>query len=336
MLKFGYPIFFYGFAIIPVMLLFFIYMARNRKKTLAEMMDTDLQQEVIHNYSSVNIKRRATIYLILLTFLLIALIDPQIGTRLEVVKRQGVDIIVAVDVSKSMLANDIKPSRLEKAKKEIKDLISLLEGDRMALIVFSGLAFVQSPLTIDYAALELFTNTLEPGIIPQPGTAISAAIKEAVRSFPDTTDKFKVMVLMTDGEDHSPDAIDEAIKLAKENKVKIYTIGFGSPEGSLIPVYDDQGNLKEYKKDSQGNYVTSRLNTEVLEKIASETGGKFYLASTGKEELTDIYREVQQLDKKDISEREYAQFEDRFQIFLILGLLVLMLDIFRFELWKNR
>ncbi len=312
MLRFGYPQYIIFLLLLPVFIVAGWFYLKNHRQQLGSLFRSSLISEVIPFFDLRTGRRKLIIRSFFLMFLLIALIDPQIGTRLEIVKRKGVDIIIAVDVSKSMLSTDIKPSRLEKAKKEIKDLLNILEGDRIALIVFSGNAFVQCPLTIDYAAMEMFTDILSPDLIPRPGTAIGSAIREAIRAFPDSTSKYKVLILMTDGEDHATQETRQAIQEAKEHNIRIFTIGFGSPAGSLIPVYDENGNMTGYKKDEKGNYITSRLNAELLQEIAGETGGKFYLATSGSRELKEIYRHIQKMEKQEINERQYAHFEDRF------------------------
>lgn len=335
MLRFGYPTYFYALLLIPILIILALYFYKSYQKYSRSLYDTHLAKDIIQNNRNNRIKFKMVLWIIFIFFLIIALVDPQIGTRLEIVKRKGVDIVLAVDVSKSMLSSDIKPSRLEKAKKEILDFLDILEGDRIGLIVFAGAAYTQCPLTIDYGAMEMYVDLLSPDLVPKPGTAIGSAIKEALRAFPDSTSKYKVMILMTDGEDHATTETQDAINIAKEKNIKIYTIGFGSPSGSLIPIYDEKGNMIGYKKDENGNYITSRLNAELLRNIANQTGGKFYLATTSSRELKQIYNDIQKLQKKEISEREYTQFEDRYQIFLILALIVLLYEVLMFEKWKK-
>lgn len=331
MLRWGYPHYVYLFILLPVFLVGSWFYLKFRGKQFRALFDSHLILPNSLNFKMNRMKYKFLLRSLFLLFIIIALIDPQIGTRLEIVKRKGVDIILAVDVSKSMLSTDIKPSRLEKAKKEIKDLLNILEGDRIALIVFSGASFVQCPLTIDYAAMEMFTDILSPDLVPRPGTDIGSAIREAIRAFPDSTSKYKVLILMTDGEDHATKETKSAIEQAKENNIRIYTIGFGSPAGSLIPEYDEQGLMVGYKKDEKGNYITSRLNTELLQEIANETGGKFFLASSGSSELKAIYDDISKLQKQELSERQYAHFEDRFQIFLALAIIFLIWELFMHE-----
>ena len=274
-------------------------------------------------------KRNLKIVLLVLSyiFFVMALANPQIGTKLEDVKREGVDIIVALDVSKSMLAEDIKPNRLQKAKHELSQLIDLLQGDRIGLVAFAGIPHVQCPLTLDYSAAKLFLNIIDVNLIPQPGTAIGSAIETAVKAFNTEDRKHKVLILITDGEDHETDPL-EAAKIAEQQGVKIFTIGIGSPQGVPIPEYDKYGRTSGFKKDREGGVVTTKLDVLTLQKIAFQTGGKFYQASTGEAELDEIYQEISEMEKKELVSKQFSQYEDRFQIFLIIGLIFLLLEIF--------
>jgi Ca-activated chloride channel family protein len=200
-----------------------------------------------------------------------------------------------------------------------------LQGDRVGIIAFSGLAFVQCPLTLDYGAAKLFLNDIEVGDIPQPGTAISEAIKTSMRSFTARELKHKVLIIITDGEDHEEDPVEAAKEAAKEGVI-IYTIGIGSPQGAPIPEFDQYGRQVGYKKDKNGEIITTKLDVLTLEKIAFETGGKFYISSTGEVELDKIIGEVSEMEKKELASRKFTQFEDRFQIFLFLGLILLIIE----------
>jgi len=270
---------------------------------------------------------KSVLFIIAYSLLVIALADPQIGQTLEEVKREGVDIIVALDVSLSMKAEDISPNRLEKAKHEVSKLIDLLEGDRVGLVAFAGMAHVQCPLTLDYSAAKLFLRMMNTDLIPQPGTAVGDAIEKSVKAFNQKERKYKVLILITDGEDHESDPIKAAEEAAAEG-ILIFTIGLGSPQGVPIPMYDRYGNASGFKKDRQGNVVTTKLDVTTLQKIAYLTNGKYYISSAGETELKEIYDEVNQLEKKELTSRQFSQYEDRFQIFIILALLVLIVETF--------
>lgn len=325
MLKFANPNFFYLYWLVPILVLFFIGVFRYKKRLLKKLGDEELVYDLTANLSRKKQRWKIVLIIAIFTVLVFSLANPQIGTRLEEVKRTGLDIFIALDVSKSMLAEDITPNRLDKAKHEVANFIEKLQGDRVGIIAFSGLAFVQCPLTLDYGAAKLFLNDVEVGNIPQPGTAISEAIKTAMRSFTSRELKYKVLVLITDGEDHEEDPIEVAKEATKEGII-IYTIGIGSPQGAPIPEFDQYGRQVGYKKDKNGQIVTSKLDILTLEKIAFETGGKFYISTTGEVELERILDEVNKMEKKELASRKFTQFEDRFQIFLFLVLILLIIE----------
>lgn len=325
MLRFGNPEFFHLFWLLPALIFFFVWVFRYKKKLLLRLGDEELVRRL-----TTSVSRKKQIWKVVLivfgfSLLAFALTDPQIGTRLEEVKREGIDVFIALDVSKSMLAEDVAPSRFEKAKHEISEFISRLQGDRVGLIVFSGLAFVQCPLTLDYGAAKLFLDDVYIGIVPSPGTAISEAIKTAEKSFVAKELKHKALIIITDGEDHEEDPIPIAREAAKAG-MKIYTVGIGSPQGAPIPEFDRNGNRLGYKKDRSGQIITTKLDIATLEKIAFETDGKFYISSSGSAELDRIYDELYQMDKKELSSRQFTQYENRFQIFLLLALLLLIVE----------
>lgn len=325
MLRFANPIFFQLYWIIPLLILFFVWSFGKRKKLLSKIGDEDLMEQLTRSVSRKKQIWKIVLIFFSLSFLIFALADPQIGTKLETVKRKGVDIFIALDVSKSMLAEDVAPNRLDKAKHEIASFIDQLQGDRIGLVCFAGIAFVQCPLTLDYSAAKLFLNDLDTDIIPQPGTALGSAISTATHSFVTKELKHKVLILITDGEDHEADPI-EAAKQASKDGVIIYTIGIGSPQGAPIPEFDAYGNRTGYKKDRDGKVITTKLDALTLEKIAFETGGKYYISSTGESELDKIYKEISNMEKKELGSRQFTQFEDRFQIFLGLALIFLVIE----------
>ena len=203
----------------------------------------------------------------------------------------------------------------------------MLEGDRIGLVAFAGLPHVQCPLTLDYSAAKLFLRMMNTSLIPQPGTAIGDAIRTAKKAFNQKERKHKVLILITDGEDHDTQPVDAATEAAEEGVI-IYTIGLGSQEGVPIPLYDRNGNPAGFKKDRQGNVVTTKMDATTLQKIAFTTGGKYYISSTGEAELDEIYKEVSQLDKKELSSRQFSQYENRFQIFLAIAIIFLLIETF--------
>ena len=304
---------------------FFIWTVKYKLVLLKRFGNLEILQKLMRTYSP---RRRNIKYILIIfsyIFFVIALANPQIGKKLEEFTREGVDIIVALDVSTSMLAEDISPNRLEKAKHEVGKLIDILQGDRIGLIAFAGMAHVQCPLTLDYSAAKLFLSIMDPDLIPQPGTAIGDAVRKATSAFNIEERKHKVLILITDGEDHQSDPL-EAVKEAEQEGVTIYTVGIGSSQGVPIPIYNKSGIQTGFKKDRQGNVVTTKLDVVTLQKIAYETGGKYYLASSGEAELDEIYAEISEMEKKELSSKRFSQYEDRFQIFVLLGLLMLVIE----------
>ncbi len=325
MLRFAHPHFFQLYWLVPLIILFFSWSFRRKRALLRKIGDEELVKYLTQSVSRKKQMWKIVLLLIAFIFFVFALADPQIGTKLENVKRKGVDIFIALDVSKSMLAEDVAPNRLEKAKHEIATFIDRLEGDRIGLICFAGIAFVQCPLTLDYSAAKLFLDEIDTDIIPQPGTAIGTAIRTAMKSFVTRELKHKVLILITDGEDHEGNPVEVAKEAAKEGVV-IYTIGIGSPQGAPIPEFDAYGNRIGYKKNREGKIITTKLDVLTLEKIAFETGGKYYISSTGESELEKIYDEISSMEEKELASRQFTQFEDRFQIFILLGILVLLIE----------
>lgn len=254
-----------------------------------------------------------------------AIARPQIGTRIEEVTREGQDIIVAIDVSASMMAEDISPSRLEKAKHEIGEMIDKLEGDRIGLIAFAGEAFVQCPLTLDYGAAKLLLSVINPNLIPLPGTNVSQALIKAIETFEQQERKHKILILITDGEDHVGD-IDQYAEAAAREGIVIYTVGIGTPEGVPIPEFDLAGNRIGFRKDSDGQTIVTKLDELTLEKIASTTGGKYFRATPEEAELDRIYAEISSGEKKELGSMQFTRFEDRFQYFLALFILILLFE----------
>jgi len=341
MLRFAREEFLYLLFGIPVLILFYVYSFKIKEAALKRFGNLELVTKLASVTS--NKKQLTKVFLLILVFCLMtfSLSRPQIGTRYEEVRREGQDIIIALDVSKSMLAEDIIPSRLEKSKHEIRTIIDKLEGDRIGLIAFAGEGFVQCPLTLDYGAAKMFLGVIDTDLIPLPGTNIGGAIELAIKSFEQQERKHKILLLITDGEDHNEMALKMAEAAEKEGIV-IYTVGIGSREGVPIPEFDNRGNRIGFKKDSNGEVVTSKLDEVLLEKIALQTNGKYYRATPGEAELTKIYNAISGLDKKELGSKQFTQFEDRFQYVIFVSLILLVLENFISERkkikeeWKGR
>ncbi|MDZ7271177.1 MAG: VWA domain-containing protein [candidate division KSB1 bacterium] len=325
MLRFANEQILYLLLVVPLLALFYAVAFRWKRRAMERFGHLPLVQKLAANTSRRRQVLKAALVILAAGLMVLSLARPQIGTKLEEVKRSGVDIIIALDVSLSMQAEDVKPNRLAKAKREIEQFIGRLEGDRVGLVAFAGEAFLQCPLTLDYAAAEMFLDIMEPSLIPTPGTAIGEAIAVAMKAFEQKERKHKVLVLVTDGEDHGSDPVEIAKQAAREGVV-IYTIGIGSVEGVPIPVYDQRGQLIDWKKDRSGQRVTSRLDEVTLQKIAQETGGAYYRATGGAMELDKIYERIAGMEKKELGSLRFSQFEERFQYLLVLVLVLLVVE----------
>jgi len=291
----------------------FMVWAFKRKHVILERFVHNEMLKKMTNHVNIHAQHvKAVLIIASLLFIVFALMEPKWGYNWETVKRKGIDVIVAVDVSRSMLAQDIKPSRLDKAKREILDLINMMQGDRIGLIAFAGSAFVQCPLTLDYGACKMFVNDLNPQLIPRGGTRIGEAIRKAIDAFEGNLKKHRALILITDGEDHEQEAL-AAAKLAKEKGVKIYCIGIGTTEGSPIQIFDEKGKMK-YLKDSNGQVVLSKLDEKTLQSIALETGGAYVPASSTGLELDLIYKNrIAKMDGRELESSKKKRYEHRFQ-----------------------
>ncbi|MFC1808123.1 VWA domain-containing protein [Candidatus Omnitrophota bacterium] len=324
-MRFASTYYAFGFWIIVFLILFFVYSSKSRKNALLKFAKPESLDEISATTSARRRKIRSALILLVVTFSVLALMRPQWGFQWQEVTRRGLDILIAVDVSKSMLASDIRPNRLERSKLAVKDLIKKLRGDRVGLIAFSGTAFMQSPLTLDYSGFLLALNNLNTDIIPRGGTSISSAIKIAIDNYKDTAKKFKTLIIITDGEDHEGDSAKLAQEARKEG-IKIFCIGIGTSEGELIQVTDDKGK-KSFLKDKQGNVIKSRLNESILQKIALTTGG-IYVRSSGAEfGLDRIYEgRLSKMEKRDMKAQMNKFYFERFQIPLGIALLLLIIE----------
>src|SRR3989338_1096109 len=321
----GYPVCLNFLLLIPALIIFFIFADINRRKKIEKFGDAVIVERLFASRSVVKTRAKKILMVIVLGFLIMALAQPQIGARLTMTKRYGVDIMIAIDTSLSMLAEDIKPNRMEKAKMEISSLIDKLKGDRVGILTFAGDSFMQCPLTLDYSAAKMFLSVIEPGMMPRPGTAIGDAIKTAAKSFTKKERKHKVLILLTDGEGHDTNPAESANEAKKEGVI-IYAIGIGTARGEPIHAIDESGKISGYKKDKNGEVVMTKLDEGTLQKIALITDGKYYHATAGGFELDSIYNEISRMEKKELSNRLFTQYEDRFQYFLGIAFILLCIE----------
>ncbi len=320
-MNFGHMQFLWLLSIIPLLFLFFRWALKRRTTLLNEFVHESLRERLLLSFSPSKQKLKMTMIVMAILFLIVALIRPKWGFHWEEIHRRGVDLLIALDVSQSMMAEDVTPNRLERAKREIIDLLQRVEGDRVGLIAFSGAAFLQSPLTLDYGAVQIFLDEVDPSLIPIPGTALGEAIQMAIKSFDPQDRRSRALILITDGEDQFGTAL-EAAKVASQNEIRIYTIGIGQETGAPIP--DPEGG---FKKDRSGNLVLSKLDEEVLQKIALETGGSYVHSVTGDLDLEQIYQDIRKnVEEKDLKSGKQKRFEERYQWPLFVAFLLLLLE----------
>ena len=327
-MRFAQPSYlYYAFLTGAAFVLFYLWAFKMRKAALKRFAQEGLLQELLShlNHRARLLKAVCIIAGVVVSGL--ALARPQWGFRWEETRRKGLDILIALDSSKSMLAEDIKPSRLERAKLALRDLVKEVKGDRLGLVAFSGSAFLECPLTVDYGGFLLVLDSLDSDTIPRGGTDISSAIREALRSYAGGEKKYKVLVIISDGEDLEGDAVSLA-EDAKKEGIVVYCIGVGTREGELIPVRRPDGSMA-FLKDSAGNVVKTRLNEQVLEGIALNTGGSYVRATPLEFGLDVLYRQrISKMEKKEQEGKMAKRYFERFQIPLTIALLLLLLEPF--------
>lgn len=316
----------YALCLIPVFIIIYLLVVRWRKKALKAFGDP---QVISRLFPDVSVSKRIwkfILYSIGFFFLVVGIVNPQIGTKMEEVKRKGADIMICLDVSNSMKAEDIQPNRLEKAKQAISKLVDKLEGDRLGIIVFAGQAYVQLPITTDYAAAKLFLESINTDMIPTQGTDVGQAIDLAIESFGKDEGKNKAIVIITDGENHEEDAI-RATETAVEKNITVHTIGMGSENGGPIPIY--KGDVQEgFRKDKDGNTIVTKLNEQALQEIAATGNGIYVRASSSDAGLNNIMDALDKLEKKQFESKMFSDYEDRFQWFIAAALLFFLTETF--------
>ncbi|PLX10341.1 MAG: hypothetical protein C0597_16905 [Marinilabiliales bacterium] len=329
MFRFGNPEYLYLLLLLPVLVLLFVLGQYQKKKALIKFGDLSVIEQLMPFVS----KSKPILKFIFLSMavlsIIFALADPQFGSKLEKVKRKGAEIIIALDVSNSMLAEDIKPNRLERAKQAISKLIDNMDNDRIGLIVFAGDSYIQVPVTSDFSAAKMFLSSINTNIVSKQGTAIGSAIDLAMNSFTPETEMEKALIVITDGENHEDDAV-KAAKLAKDKGITIHTIGMGSPQGAPIPLQKGFGQTV-FQKDKDGNTVISKLDQKTLQEVATAGGGVFIRANNTQTGLNKLFERINKMEKKEMEEKIYTEFEHRFQYLLGIALFFILLDIFVLE-----
>lgn len=315
------------FWLVLLLIIFYVWAFRSKRKALETFAQRHLVPVLTSTVNWRSQKLKAAVTILAACFLILALIGPRWGFQWREVKRQGIDIIVAIDTSRSMLVQDVKPNRLERSKLAVEDLLNLLQGDRIGLIAFSGTSFLQCPLTLDYSALSMALDAVNTELIPRGGTSISRAIKTATTAFEGKAKKYKALILITDGEDHEGDPVKAADEAAEQG-IRIFCVGVGTREGELIPVTDENGSMS-FLKDRRGQVVKSRLDETTLQKIALNTGGGYIRASGTEYGLDIIYNEkIAAMEKKDLESKLQRRYEERYQIPATIALGLLCLEVF--------
>ena len=334
MLRYDNIEFLYLLALIPLLIIGIIIYSKWQKSSILKFGDINLLNQLMQSHSIFRKKIKNTLFVLAITFLIVGLSNPQVGTKMEEVKREGVDLMIAIDLSYSMMAQDIKPNRLERAKQAISRLIDKLEGDRIGLVVFAGEAYVQLPITTDYSAAKLFLSTVNTSIIPTQGTKIGNAIDLCSKSFDKENAQSKAIIIITDGETHDEEAIESA-KKAKEEGIYIHTLGMGLTKGGPIPIYNKYGSTSEFRKDREGNVIITKLNESMLEEIALAGEGTYIRANNSKSGLSSLFEEINKMEKKEIGTMIFTNYKDRFQIFIGISLVLVILNLFFLERKNN-
>ncbi len=325
--RFQNPEMLYFWLVIPILIFLFWYAERKKKEALRKFGDWNVIIRLMPNLSKTRPIFKFAFSILALFFLILALSQPQFGSKLREVKRQGVEIMIALDVSNSMLSEDISPNRLSASKRAISKLVDKLRNDKIGLIVFAGDAYVQVPITTDYRATKMFLKTITTNVVPKQGTNIASAIELAAKSFTAEEGKTRAIIIITDGEDHEQKAI-EAAQMAKEQAIRVYTIGMGGTKPKPIPL--EEGS-NEFKKDANGSIVMSKLNEQILKQIALESDGVYVRANNSNSGLDLIFDEINALDKMELESNIFDDYEDRFQYLLAIVLFILVFDFFILE-----
>ncbi len=322
MFRFQEPQYLWLLSLVAVILALFILAAYVRRKRIGKIGDSQLVKQLIPDFSPARRVWKITLVSLAIAFMSLSLARPQFGSKLKDVTRQGVEVMIALDVSNSMLAQDIKPNRLENARKFIERIIGKLQNDKLGIVVFAGDAFVQMPITDDVRSARLFLSTISTDMVPVQGTAIGKAIDLAAKSFTKDEEISKIIILITDGENHEDDAVAVANTL-KEKNILVYTVGMGSAGGAPIPAKKGGGFLK----DRSGNVVMSVPDEKTLQEVASATGGIYVRAGNSADASDKILEEIGKLQKGEVMKQNYSEYDDQFQLLAIFAIVLLIADV---------
>lgn len=322
MFRFGEPIYLYLLLIVPFLVVFYLYTNYRRRKRLRQYGDPELMAHLMPNVSKYRPDVKFWLVTAALVMVIFMLARPQFGSKMETVKRQGVETVVALDISNSMLAQDVTPSRLEKSKKLVSRLVETFNNDKVAMIVFAGEAFTQLPITSDYISAKMFLETISPSLITTQGTDIRAAIGLAMKSFTPNEGVGRAIVLITDGENHEGGAV-EAAQQAAEKGVRVFVLGVGSPDGSPIPVE----GTNDFRRDKDGNVVVTKLNEQMCQEIAKAGNGMYVRVDNTNNAERALNAEINKLAKADVETQVYTEFDEQFDVLAWLALVLLAVDV---------
>ncbi len=323
MFRFAHIEYLYGLIIIPILAILFIAIRIQRKKALKRFGQPEIVNQLMPNASNNRPVIKFILWMLALTSIIFAVAQPQFGSKLKTEKRKGVELMIALDVSNSMMAEDIQPNRLERAKRAISRLVDKLDDDKIGLIVFAGDAYTQLPITTDFASAKLFLNSVSTNIVPRQGTAIGAAINLAANSFSPQFEGNKAIIVITDGENHEDDAVGAATAAAQQGII-VHTIGMGLPQGAPIPVYEN--GQKDFRKDKNGQVVVTKLDEQMLQEIAAAGNGVYVRANNAEVGLNTLFDEINKMEGAEMESVVYAEYAEQYQWFIALALFFLFVD----------
>lgn len=334
MFRFEHPAYLYALAFLPLLSVAFFLYWRWRKRAIERFGQTSLVLRLMPEASRWKHSLKFGLLLLALSFLVVGWANPQWGIKREKAQRKSTDVFIALDISNSMLAEDVPPNRLERAKKFAEDLVEKLKGNRIGVILFAGGAYLQMPLTTDYAAAEIFLRSASTDLAGTQGTAIGEAVQLAHRSFQQDDKKaHKALILLTDGEDHEGDAT-EIVKKARENGILLFTVAVGTPAGGFIPV--NYGNRQDYKRDNAGKPIRTKVNEPMLKALAQAGGGEHFNIERSEQVITALRERIDKMEKQELEARSFSDYESHFQVFVLIALALLVLEFlisFKKEKW---
>lgn len=326
MLGFSHPWILSLLLLIPLMMILRRRKEKKQAQKLSEYINESALKRMFPEGERSNYRLKQIFFMIAFLSLILASAGLRVGSGLKELKQEGMDVIVALDLSSSMTAQDMTPSRLDRSRYEIKRLISMLTGDRIGLVGFAGVSYLQCPLTSDYRTAGMMLEMMDETLLPIQGTAFSEAIAISMNAFPDDVQAHKAIVIVSDGEDHEQE-IDEAVQKARNAGIIIYTLGVGTMKGAPIPIMDKNGKISDYKRDEDGHVITTVLQENVLRNIARSTGGKYFQVGVDRNPIEAIYDDILHGDRKEYQTHEFARYQELYLIFAWIGFLFLLLAV---------